>query len=568
MLSKLRIRNFALIDEVELNFSSNLNVITGETGAGKTIIVGALGLLLGARADSSKLGKVSDCSSIEGLFNLNLPERFTAFVDQNDEQLVISRKFTASGNSSCYINGSLSTVAGLADLGRQLVDIHSQNNQQSLFSAAVQQELLDRYGDESILSLKTKLSQLLKKYRKTSNELEKICQAKLAAEEKRELWLFQAREIEEGQLQLGEKEKLQEELKQLSHYHKIAEAVSEAKNNLENDIESGVIDQLRSSIAEISKVAGFSSNLSQIAENLNSALSCLEEALLQLSSYADQLYYDPKRLDLVQDRLFFLENLERKYGKSIEEIIKYSQEIKAKLDSVAEFDEHLDRIKTDERRLAQQMKEVSNKLEQSRHETAIKLEREVGNQLNELGMEKADFKVDFTPQKLCDTTIGAITVGTPKFLISTNPKQEFLPLKKVASGGEISRLMLAIKIVLAKVDAVPVMVFDEIDTGIGGQTASTVAKKLRRLASSCQVICITHLPQIAAIADRHFQVEKNINKEGKAVTRVIQLSFEQRVKEIANLSGGKISSATAVKHARQLLLDAQKVSLSKDATPC
>ncbi len=570
MLSELLIRNLAIIDEVQVPFQPGFNVLTGETGAGKSIIIHALNFLLGARSDIDLIRTGAETMVVEAVFDLRHCPQVRAVLDElgiepDDETLILSRELSRSGRSRCRINGRAATVAMLKQIGKALVDIHGQHEHQSLLDPASHLRFLDLFGGEEISQRKERYTQLYRQLLAIEREIRELQQSERDRIHRLDLLRYQRDEIDRANLREGEEEELLQERALLANAERIAERVSFALQRLSGD--RGALDMLGDAIQALKEVSQLSEALQQWHEMLTQAFDSVQEVALELERSAARIEFDPERLEEVESRLDLIRQLKRKYGDSIAAILRYRQQIEQELQKLETSEERLEQLQKEWEQVRRELAEAALALSQVRQELARRLERTVQNHLKALMMEHARFKiaVDRIPDPagltLPDGTFafGREGVDQAEFLIATNPGEPFKPLSKIASGGEISRTMLALKASLQRAHEIPVLVFDEIDVGIGGRTAEAVGEKLREVSRYAQVLCVTHLPQIAALADWHLRVEKVT--EGKR-TRVLvtPLPEEERIREIARMLSGKQITTASLQHARELLA---RVSTSK-----
>lgn len=557
MLAELRIKNLALIDELNLTFSKGLTVLSGETGAGKTIVIEALNLLLGGRGDSSRVRSGSSEASVQGLFILppKLIDALEEFTNSRDE-LLLSRKLTAEGKSRCHINGELATVSQLAEVGALLVDIHGQHEHQSLFKVPLHLEYLDHFAGPTVLAKRADFEALLKRRQELVRQAAALAEAEKHKDERRDLLTYQINEIEAAAVQIGEDVRAEAELERVRRHERLTAAVSTAYTKLAAD-EVGGLDQVQLADKELTLVADFDPVLTEVHEQLTSVSAQLEDIIGALRRYQEDSYYDAKRLDWLEERVHLLRNLKSKYGGSLEAVRDYRRQAKEELDRLIDGRAQRDRIEDDIKGLTADLQKLGQELSGRRRQAAVAFEKNVRCQLRELAMTQAKFAVIFESRPEEPDQWRPSGFDNLEFFISPNKGEKMMPLAKIASGGEISRVMLALKTVLAKVDGAPLMVFDEIDAGIGGKTAVQVGVKLASLAAEDQIICVTHLPQIAVYADYQFNVSK-IEKDGRTVTIVKSLSREERISEITRMSGAEGASPSALKHIRELMKAAEE----------
>ena len=568
MIEELYISNVALIDELQLECSSGLNIFTGETGAGKSVILNAVGLALGERSTAGIVRDGATNAKIQ--IAVALPPDHpvwdgfndSAFADALDaeETLVLSRQINASGRSRCHTNGQLVSLTFLSAIGDLLVDIHGQHAHQSLFRSETHLDLLDTFGKHE--ALKAEVCGKYDELHAAQAQLDDFSQTLRAAMQEKDLLEFQLEELEEAQLQEGEEEDLVNERHLLSN----AETLFESANQLYEQLyggdlsESSTLDGLKIASRTISKLCELDGSLSELNGRFESTVYELEDIAYQIRDYRDKIEFNPHRLSEVEERLDLIHRLKRKYGDSISEILAYQAQASQKLEDLQFGSERIEELKDQIHLVTQGAQELAVELSKKRRETATQLESLIERELQTLGMEKAVFQILVSP---IESANGPLEIEGKRyelrtdgmdeieFFISPNVGSEPKPLAKIASGGEISRVMLALKTVLAQVDLIPTMIFDEIDAGIGGRTADIVGQKLKELSRFRQVFCITHLPQIARFADQHFRVEKGVEGNRTTITAKL-LTREERVEEVARMHGGE-ATVTTLAHARELL---------------
>lgn len=563
MLTELLIRNLAIIDEVRVPFQSGFNVLTGETGAGKSIIIHALNFLVGARGDVELIRTGAETMLVEAVFDLSNYPQIKAVIEElayelEDDILILSRELSRTGRVRCRINGRAATVALLKQIGKALVDIHGQHEHQSLLDPANHLRFLDAFGGEELMALKKNYTNLYRKLMQIERELAELQQTERERVQKLDLFRYQIDEIDKANLREGEEEELMQEKQLLANAERIAERIGYAVRWLMGD--GGALDSLGNAIQALKEITDLASPVCEWHNALSQAFDAIQEVGFELERYASQIEFDPERLEEVESRLDLLKRLKRKYGDTIPAILQYRQQIERELEKLERSEERLEVLQRESEQLRREVAEAAMALSKARQEIARQLERTVQNQLKALMMEKAKFKISierfYDPNglQLPDGTFAFDKDGIDRveFLISTNPGEPLKPLAKIASGGEISRTMLALKASLQRIHEIPVLVFDEIDVGIGGRTAEAVGEKLREVSRYAQVLCVTHLPQIAALADWHLQVEKIT--EGKR-TRVLvtPLEHQERVKELARMLSGKQITPASIQHAQELL---------------
>ena len=571
MLMHLSVKNLALIDQINLDFHEGLTILTGETGAGKSIIIDAVNLVLGERADRELIQTGKEYALVEAIFSVTDQQHIGAILreygiaPEEDGTLLLMRELSTSGKNLCRINGRIVTLSVLKNISRYLVDIHGQHQHQSLLSIEQHRELLDMLGGSKIASTKEKVEGIYHNWQKVRKKIEKLSGIGMDGERRKDILSFQIDEIENANLKENEEEELSQERSMLINGEKIINII----NSIYQDIYSGsndypsVSDLLGRCSAELGQIAHLEPALDALNRNIETLLYQLEDIVFEIRTYRDQFDHDPYRLDKVEKRLEIIRSLKRKYGADIHEIFAYLKDSKDELQTLENSQELLEKLKKEEEELFHQLFDVSHTLSLARRETANYFEQQLLGQLAELGMDKSSFQVNIDPtDNLADpsaireklTTNGYDIV---EFMISTNLGEPVKPLWKIISGGEMSRIMLAFKTILAQVDNIPTLIFDEIDVGISGRIAHVVGEKMGRLSRSRQVICVTHLPQIAAMADNHYKIEKQYADQHTR-TMVNRLDDRGRQEEIARMTGGKTLSKANLEHSQELIRMAQE----------
>jgi DNA repair protein RecN (Recombination protein N) len=549
MLTTLRIKNLALVADLTLELQPGYNAITGETGAGKSILIGALNLALGQRADRTSIRAGAESCTVEAVFDVRkLRAPLKSFLDENglepceDGQLVIKRTFTAAGTNRQFVNGSPTTLATLATLGEWLVDMHGPHEHQSLLQPAKQLAILDAFG---------KLEPKRDEFAALMHERTRIEERKAAliVDEKTyaqqlDLLRFQVREIEGAKLQLGEDEQIESEYKRASNAARLIELSRSALDLLaENEpsiiAQAGAVGRLLQDLQRIDPAA------QTLLTAQEQSASALRELQSDLSHYVDTVDLDPARLQEIEERLNLLQSLKRKYGPSLADVISFGNEAKQKLQSLEQRDVELAKLNAEWQRLDRELGRVGQQLSVERKKLIPRLGKAVAKELGALGFAQSQFDV-----ALSSGPASATGVDSVEFQFAPNPGEPARPLRAIASSGEMARVMLALKTVLASEDEVPVLVFDEVDANVGGETANAVGEKMKQISRTHQVLCITHLAPVAAHADAHFVVTKELS-DGRTVSEIELLGKSSRVEELARMLGG--TSAAARKHAEALL---------------
>jgi DNA repair protein RecN (Recombination protein N) len=573
MLTELRIQNFAIIDKLELKFGPGLIILTGETGAGKSIILDAVTMLIGGRADTTVIRAEAEYAFVEGLFSLKGPEKEAVCEILKREELLddenyvtLTREVRREGRSVARVNGRTVNVSLLKELGALLVDIHGQSEHLSLLDTRAHLGLLDRYADVNVA-----LSEYRQSYHKLlalRHELKKLRQEQADAERRIDFLTYQAEEIEAARLKPGEDEELKLERDKLANAESLAQYVQEALTALdegtpESPAATDLVGQASRAMTSLAKIDPKHSELSEQATNLDEMLA---ELVRSLRDYLEEIEFNPKRLEEVEERLDLIHSLTRKYGGSIEKVIASGEEARKQLENISHATERIEELKAEESALLKKLAEQGGALSQKRQGTAVALGKGIETELNDLRMAEAQFSVDF--QTKADPDGIPLEDGKRlafdhngydrvEFLVAPNPGEGLKPLAKIASGGETSRLMLALKNVLTSADEIPSLIFDEIDQGIGGRVGLVVGQKLWNLARNHQVFCVTHLPQLAAFGDEHYQVQKLV-QDNRTITRVEPLAGESRMLELAQMLG-QVGEAT-LQSAHEILQTAQELT--------
>lgn len=552
MLRTLSVRNFAIIDRLDLEFGSGFNVLTGETGAGKSIIMDALNLMLGGRADANMVRNGAERATIDAVFDVSHSPELKSLVaelgfDLEDDQLFISREIAASGKSTCRLGGRPTGVSQLKTIGEWLVDLHGQHEHQSLLAVARHLDMLDEWGGKAVEALRAEVASAYQKVQGLRREKEELERDARERSHLLDLYQFQVKEIGDARLTAGEDDDLQIEHSRVANAQRLAEAAQAAAGILSGEERGGVLSSLNMAVRMLEEGARLDATLNPMLETLRSASYELTEAERDLTHYQDEIEFDPERLEQIEERMETLRTLKRKYGDSIEEILAYEVETAAKVATLSNSEERGAQLDTEIGKADKLLRERCARLSTARTKAAKEFQNITLSELRDLALEKARFEVQITQGE--PTAKGTDRV---EFLIATNPGEPLRPLAKVASGGEISRVMLAVKAALARQEALPTMVFDEIDVGVGGRTANAIADKMATLAKSAQILCITHLAQIASRGRHHYYIEKQV-KANRTVVTVVPLSPDERVSEIARMIGGSSLSETVLQHAREML---------------
>jgi DNA repair protein RecN (Recombination protein N) len=558
MLSHLVIRNFAIISQLEIPFEPGLTVMTGETGAGKSIIVDALNLLLGGRASTEVIRTDEDQAVVEGIFDLARPERVNEVlsdrgIEAQESQVVIRRIVSRSGRNKVFINGSLTTVSTLADITGGLVDISGQHEHYSLFDASRHLDVLDAFAE--LGGDRREMSEAWAKVSELREALSTLQQNVRDRAQRIDFLRFQLEEIDNVAPEQGEDEELRRRLDVLRNAEKIAGAANGAVTSLYEDDDSAV-SRIVTAGEGLRAAALHDASLSVFAERLDEARIVVEDVARELQGYADDIEDDPRELDRIQGRLEELRRLERKHGGDIEGVLAAAEEMRAELDDLENADERTAELEARLEKAEDAAFDVAQKLSRKRRAAARIFAEAIERELADLNMARTKFVVSFhpieEPATVAEVELGPTGFDDVEYLIAPNVGEDPKPLSKIASGGEMSRIMLAIKTVHSDRDSVSTYIFDEVDAGIGGETADMVALKLRGTADQHQVLCITHLPQIASRGNQHYRVEKAAVK-GRTQSTIRPLDTEERVDEIARMLGGARVTDKTRDAARELL---------------
>lgn len=562
MIKEIRIRNFAVIENLEVSFGKGLSVLTGETGAGKSIIIDALNLLLGGRADTDSIRSGETTALVDAVFEVTDPITrdliLESGIEMDGSELLIKRQVSNTGKNRCLLNNSSVTVSTLAKIGNRLVDLHGQHDHQTLLHPEVHIELLDLYGKCN--NFRDEFSKIFFEHQAQTKILGSMKMGEKELIQKQEFLSFQLKEIDEANLSKEEEEELKSTRNKLKHAGQIREGLQKSQSLLNNEGGS-IIESLGQVLKELESVQNIDSGLAGLVEQSRSAFYELEDVVESLRNYDQSLEFNPSRLEEIEDRLAEINELKRKYGNDIVEILRRREEIDKELEQLTSNEENMKALQDDLKKKETVLSKLGIQLAEKREAAAKNLSRSVEKELKELSMinvklgVRFDYQADpesfilFRKEKTKATLNG---LGTLEFLFSSNQGEEMRPLAKIASGGELSRVMLALKSILNNQDTVPVMIFDEVDTGIGGSVAEKVGIKLQKVAITKQVFCITHLPQIAGMALSHFRVEKEV--KGKRTRSTIrQLKHKERLEELARMSSGEKITEASLEYAREML---------------
>ena len=562
MLKTLSIWNFALIEHVQIDFDKGLNILTGETGAGKSILLGALGMVIGRRTNIDAIRSGCEFMRVEAVFTLdnNLVKDFLTkynilVEDVEDDDLIITRQININGKNSVQINNCHTTMAILRQLGELLVDIHGQHANQALLKPIKQLSLIDMYDGDAIQKQK---EAYLEKYYQWLQIKQKLADSKINTQEmaqRLDMLKWQINEIENAKLTLDEDEKLESEIKVLANAEKISLLTQDAYKLLYEG-ENGkfaILSSLSQVRKDLENLAQYDENMAKVHQILDEAYFQIQDSADEIRSYGESIDYNPQKLDMMQSRLNDIDKLRRKYGNTIEEILNYLAKAKEELTYIENYDDNLAKLEQELSLLAKDASQEALILHELRQKSAKALEMAIMKELASLSMADAKLVINLT---LNDdfTENGADDI---EILFSANLGEDLKSLAKIVSGGELSRIALALKTITAKKDDIDLMVFDEVDTGVGGKTAQMMAEKIARIALYRQVICITHLPQIAAMADAHFYISKE-TKNNKTFTTIDEINYDAKLAEIARMSSGIDLTQASLENAEEMLTNARK----------
>jgi DNA repair protein RecN (Recombination protein N) len=569
MLVELTIRNFAIIPSLTVSFQHGLHVLTGETGAGKSMIMDAVSLLIGGRASVDYIRHGENKAEIEGLFQLESHHPIGFLLEDlgievEDDTLIFRRDISAQGKSICRINGKLVTLAVLRELGQTLVDIHGQHEHQSLLHEEKHMSLLDEYGKAQIEGHKQEFLGLFQQYKKLNQHIQQLTEGEQQLAQRLDLLRFQLDEIAAAKLEPKEDEQLLQEKRKRTHAQKIFKGIEESYEALSGD--GRALDALGIVMHNLEELSGFDEELKPSAELIESIYYQLEDMTHGLNRYRDQLEFDPERLTEIETRLMQVDQLKRKYGQSAEDILEYAAKIEDELDTIEHKEERIEELVERQKELILDLVVEAQNLTKTRSQVAVQLVQDIKRELTGLFMDKTEIDIQLQPLTSGEKIeyhgetkrIRQDGWDDVQFLISPNPGEPLKPLSKIASGGELSRLMLSLKSVFSKIEPVTTLIFDEVDTGVSGRVAQAMAEKLYAISRNQQVLCISHQAQLAAMSDAHYRIEKEMTDD-ETITKVTPLKEEESRDELARMmSGAEVTDATQ-KHAEELLKSANRI---------
>ncbi|EAG0106244.1 DNA repair protein RecN [Listeria monocytogenes] len=559
MLQEMTIKNFAIIESLSLTFQEGMTVLTGETGAGKSIIIDALGLLVGGRGSADFIRHGEERLELQGLFALaedNLACRNALIengIDASDDMVVLERSLFRSGKNSCRINGKLVTTVLLRQIGSKLIDIHSQHEHQELMNEEFHLSLLDRFASDKIKPALTKYQTNFKEYQTIEKEWQNWTKNERELAQRLDMLRFQQQEIENANLQAGEEDRLLEQKNILANFEKLNENLQGAYAAIQG--EPGGLEFVGEAMRQMETAASIHTDYKAVSEAISSSYYMLEDSMSQIRQSLDQLEFQPEELNQIESRLNDLNQLKRKYGKTIEDIIQYEQEISSEMEKLTDSESHVGHLETKLATLKTELTKQAATLTDIRKKAAVTLEKQIKQELNQLYMEKAIFSVRFEANKMELTEVGQDSVV---FYMSTNPGEPLKPLAKIASGGELSRMMLALKTIFSRHQGITSIIFDEVDTGVSGRVGQAIAEKIYAVSVGSQVLCISHLPQVAAMANHHYYITKKVQNK-RTTTSVTVLKGVEKVEEISRMIAGIEVTELTKQHAKEMIEQAEKV---------
>ena len=555
MLLEISIKNFAIIEAISLNFEKGMTVLTGETGAGKSIIIDAMNMMLGARATTDVIRHGAPKAEIEGLFSVENSHALQMIFDEQGielgDEIIIRREILQNGRSVSRVNGQMVNLSVLRSIGQYLVDIHGQHDQEELMRPQLHIQMLDGFGDADFLELKQAYQTNFDAYRKMRKQLLEIKKNQEEHKARIEMLEFQMAEIESASLQPGEDLKLNQERDKLLNHKNIADTLTNAYTMLDNE-EFSSLANVRSAMNDMESLEEYDAEYREISSSLSESYYVLEDVTKRLEDIIESLDFDGNRLMQIESRLDLIHSITRKYGGNVDDVLMYFAKITEEYNLLTGNNLSSDDMEAELKKLEVSLVDLATKLASARHNLAQQLEIEIQQELKDLYMDKARFQVQFTKGKFSREGNESV-----EFYISTNPGEAFKPLVKVASGGELSRLMLAIKSAFSRKEGKTSIVFDEVDTGVSGRVAQAIAQKIHKIGQNGQVLAISHLPQVIAIADYQFFIEK-ISNEHSTVSTVRLLTVEERVEEVAKMLAGENVTEAALSQARELLQSKEK----------
>lgn len=552
MLRELSIRNFAIIDELTVSFAEGLTVLTGETGAGKSIIIDAVHLIAGGRGSAEFIRHGEKKAELEGLFQIQSSGHYIydkladLGIEVEEGTIILRRDLNSNGKSVCRINGKLVPLTVLRDIGSRLIDIHGQHENQELMDERFHIQLLDQFAGVHIADKKQQYAEQFAAYRQLKQEASALAMDEQRIAQRIDLYQFQMKELEDANLQLGEDDELLDERKRLNNFHKIYERTSVAYDAILGEQKG--LDWIGDAMSALEDVAQLDAQFSESSEAVSSAFYALQDAAYEVKAVLDMLEFDPERLNEVEQRLALIQSLKRKYGATIEDILAYYDKIDAELQQLVNRDETIRQHDTELAKMEASLRKLADELTFIRKEQGERLAEAIMEQLRALHMEKAQFVVKFLEQQTLDAN-GQDHVA---FYIATNVGEPPKSLPKVASGGELSRMMLALKTIFSSTAGITSIIFDEVDTGVSGRVAQAIAEKIAAISIGSQVLCISHLPQVAAMADHHYFIKKEV-EQNRTFTTLTEIVEQERTEELSRMLSGIEITELTLQHANELL---------------
>ncbi len=556
MLQELSIKNFAIIDEISVSFNKGLTVLTGETGAGKSIIIDAVHLLVGGRGSSEFVRHGEKKAEIEGLFYLEKDHpcfrKSAEFgIEIEEGMLILRRDIAQTGKSVCRINGKLVTISVLREIGSTIIDIHGQHEHQELMDESMHLHLLDQYGKEEIGKTLNNYQEIYVQYDHTAKQMKQLTENEQQMAHRLDLLRFQLQEIQAANLKVNEDDELIEEKSRLTNFEKIFDAIKSGYEGLQG--EQRGMDYIGHAMGHLETAAELDNNYVEVLDAVTTTYYALEDVVGTLRTELDKLEFDPMRLNEVESRLNEINQLKRKYGSSVEEIIEYSAKIEEEIELITNRDVRLNQLEAKLTSLKEDLMLEGRQLSDLRKKWSKKLTKAIHYELKQLYMDKTIFEPVFISSSDVEgRPLRQDGIDEIAFYITTNPGEPLKPLSKVASGGELSRMMLALKTIFSKHQGITSIIFDEVDTGVSGRVAQSIAEKIHQVSAHSQVLCISHLPQVAAMADTHLFISKDIIA-GRTKTSLHILNKEEKIKEIGRMISGVEITDVTKEHAKELL---------------
>ena len=565
MIAELSIKNFAIIETLSVSFEKGLTVLTGETGAGKSIIIDAIHLLAGGRGSQEFVRFGEKKAEMEGLFLIESQNHPVYKVCEQlgieieDDMVVLRREIHATGKSVCRVNGKLVTIAILREVGQTLVDIHGQHEHQELMNPEQHLQLLDFFGQEKLANTLAAYQELFEEFQQVNKRLTELTHNEQKVAHRLDLLQFQLDEIGAANLKMNEDEDLLEERNKISNYEKLYQSLNNTYYAIHGEQKG--LDWIGHAMSESEDLESIDKNLKEVYEVISNSYYQLEEIMYRVRDEIEDLEFDPKRLDFIESRLNEIKNLKRKYGSTVEEILQYSSKIEEELETLQNRDSHIHQLQEKLQSLVDDLELEAHALTVERKIVATDLTEQIHKELKDLYLDKAIFEVNVT--KKLEKSTGKLKyqkhgVDEVEFYLTTNPGEPLKPLAKVASGGELSRIMLAMKSIFSKHQGVTSIIFDEVDTGVSGKVAQSIANKIYNVSVGSQVLCISHLPQVAAMADTHLFISKDVDGE-RTKTKVKPLSVEEKIAEIGRMISGVEVTNLTKEHAKELITQADQM---------